>query len=83
MRNPVRAESAQNVGMYIRKVRLEKGLKQVDVTVAIGVDEMTIVNWEKRQAFPTGRFGEVKAIYECLGISYAEMPRQLCSSQFP
>jgi ribosome-binding protein aMBF1 (putative translation factor) len=31
-------------GQYIRKVRLEKGLKQVDVATTIGVDEMTMVN---------------------------------------
>jgi len=34
-------------GEYIRKARLEKGLTQKDVAEAIGVDEMTIVRWER------------------------------------
>jgi transcriptional regulator with XRE-family HTH domain len=34
-------------GQYIKKPRLDNGLRQVDVAKAIGVDEITIVTWER------------------------------------
>lgn len=39
----------------IRKWRLERGLFQRDLAKIIGVDEMTIVNWEKEGIKPTKR----------------------------
>jgi len=38
---------ASTFGQFIKKARLEKGLRQKDVAALIGVDEMTIVNWER------------------------------------
>lgn len=40
-------------GQFIRKARLEKVLRQVDVAEAVGVDEMTIVSWERSSVVPT------------------------------
>jgi transcriptional regulator with XRE-family HTH domain len=43
---------ATTSGEYIRKWRLEQGLLQVDLAKKIGVNEMTIVNWEKGKTRP-------------------------------
>jgi len=40
------------LGERIRKWRLERGLFQRDLAKLIGVDEMTIVNWEKGRTKP-------------------------------
>ena len=37
----------------VRKWRLEQGLRQKDLAKRIGVDEMTIVNWETGKTQPT------------------------------
>ena len=44
----------------------------MDVATAIGVDEMTIVNWEKRKTLPLRNQGKVERLcrfleLECLG----------------
>jgi len=44
---------ATTFGKCIKKWRLEQGLLQVDMGKMIGVDEMTIVNWEKDKTTPT------------------------------
>ena len=43
----------QTLGEHIRKRRLEQGLFQRNLAKLIGVDEMTIVNWEKEKTKPT------------------------------
>jgi len=43
----------RTLGERIRKWRLEQGLFQRDLAKMIGVDEMTIVNWEKGRTKPT------------------------------
>jgi DNA-binding XRE family transcriptional regulator len=42
----------RTLGERIRKWRLEQGLFQRDLANSIGVDEMTIVNWEKGRTRP-------------------------------
>jgi transcriptional regulator with XRE-family HTH domain len=59
-------------GDFIRKARLEKGLKQVEVSEAIGVDENTIVNWEKATGLPT-RYSKVKELCEFLPLDYPRL----------
>jgi transcriptional regulator with XRE-family HTH domain len=44
------------LGDHIRKRRLDLGLFQKDVAVTIGVDTMTICNWEKNQGAAQFRF---------------------------
>jgi transcriptional regulator with XRE-family HTH domain len=44
------------LGDHIRKRRLDLGLFQKDVAVAIGVDTCTITNWEKGHSEPELRF---------------------------
>jgi transcriptional regulator with XRE-family HTH domain len=43
------------LGQFIRKARLETELSQRDVAEGIGVDEMTIVNWERYATLTTPR----------------------------
>jgi len=40
------------LGQKIRKWRLEHGFFQKDLAKMVGVDEMTIVNWEKDKTAP-------------------------------
>ena len=39
-------------GQKIRKYRLERDLKQVDLAKLLNVDEMTVVNWESNRTKP-------------------------------
>jgi len=41
---------------YIRKWRMEKGICQADLAKRIGVNEMTIVNWEKGKTKPAQKY---------------------------
>jgi transcriptional regulator with XRE-family HTH domain len=43
----------RTLGERIKKWRLERGLFQRDLAKLIGVDEMTIVNWEKGRTKPS------------------------------
>jgi transcriptional regulator with XRE-family HTH domain len=53
------------LGERIKKWRLEQGLFQRDLAKIIGVDEMTIVNWEKGRTRPKGKNLErIKTILE-------------------
>lgn len=56
-------------GQYIRKARLEKELRQVEVAKAISVDEMTIANWEKAHQL-SRQFSKVKQACALLEIDY-------------
>ena len=49
----------------IKKWRLEHGLFQKDLAKMIGVNEMTIVNWEKGRALPSEK--NIEGIKEILG----------------
>jgi transcriptional regulator with XRE-family HTH domain len=44
------------LGDHLRKRRLDLGLFQKDVAVAIGVDTCTVTNWEKGHTEPELRF---------------------------
>ena len=43
---------ASTFGELIRKARLERGLKQVDLAEAVGVTEVAVVSWERRASWP-------------------------------
>ena len=55
----------RTLGEQIKKWRLERGLFQKDLAKMIGVNEMTIVNWEKGRALPTEK--NIEGIKEILG----------------
>nr|MBU1328980.1 helix-turn-helix domain-containing protein [Candidatus Omnitrophota bacterium] len=46
----------KTLGQRIRKHRLEKGFKQIDLAKRLKVDEATIINWEKDRTIPTNRY---------------------------
>jgi DNA-binding XRE family transcriptional regulator len=48
----------RTLGERIKKWRLEEGLFQRDLARLIGVDEMTIVNWEKGKTKPIKQYLE-------------------------
>ena len=57
----------KTLGQKIRKARLENGLLQVDLAKKIGVDEMSIVNWELDRNIPTKK--SHRRLREVLGIT--------------
>jgi transcriptional regulator with XRE-family HTH domain len=59
-------------GEFIRKARLEKGLKQMDVTEMIGVDVMTLSNGERISGV-LSRSKKVLAPCEALGLDYSSL----------
>jgi len=60
-------------GEFIRKARLEKGLRQEDVAQAIGVDEATITNWESYPTVPVRGFAVVRRLCGYLGLPMGEL----------
>jgi len=55
----------RTLGDRVRKRRLDLGLRQKDVAEQLGVDEMTINNWERHRTRPIGRL--LPAISRFLG----------------
>jgi ribosome-binding protein aMBF1 (putative translation factor) len=52
----------RTLGERVKKWSLEQGLFQMDLAKMIGVNEMTIINWEKGRTTPTKKnLGRVKA----------------------
>ena len=43
------------MGQFLRKLRLEKGLTQKQLAKKVGVNEMTVVGWEKNERIPLKR----------------------------
>jgi DNA-binding XRE family transcriptional regulator len=56
---------SETLGERIRKWRLEHDLFQRDLAMMAGVDEMTIVNWEKGKTSPLpSKFEKLQIIME-------------------
>jgi transcriptional regulator with XRE-family HTH domain len=61
----------RTLGERIKKWRLERGLFQRNLAKLIGVDEMTIVNWEKGRTKPTKKnLEQLQKILRILNYSY-------------
>jgi len=56
----------RTLGEQIKKRRFEQGVFQRDLAKMIGVDEMTIVNWEKGRTKPTQK--NIERIKTILGF---------------
>jgi DNA-binding transcriptional regulator YiaG len=56
--DPTYPKNPKTLGDYIRKWRMEQGISQLDLAETLGVDEMTVVNWEIRGMVP--RIKEVR-----------------------
>jgi DNA-binding XRE family transcriptional regulator len=64
--NPSFPENPVTIGDVIRKLRIEHGLFQKELAKGIGVDEMTIVSWEKSRTIPNKRY--MQRIADCFLI---------------
>ncbi len=65
-----RYDEPTTFGEYIRKARLEKGLKQRELAARVGVNEMTIANWERYATAPKRHHAKIRALCPSLNLSY-------------
>ena len=63
-------------GQSIRKARLEKGMRQKDLAKLVGVDEMTIVNWERYPTVPMRTHRKVESLCDLLPVEWSELKRR-------
>lgn len=70
--SPLYPKSLNTIGDHIRKVRLNRGLRQRDVAQIIGVDPFTILNWETGATKPKFRYMPV--IIRFLGCNPCPVP---------
>jgi DNA-binding XRE family transcriptional regulator len=61
----------RTVGARIRRLRLEQALYQKHLAELVGVDEMTIVNWEKDRTVPKGE--RLNRLARILGVEVREL----------
>lgn len=66
--NPTYPKNPSTLGDYIRKWRMEQGISQVDLAKRIGVNEMTIVNWEIKSKVPRIRSLREGLVREVPGV---------------
>jgi len=53
------------LGDHVRKRRLELGMQQKDVARRLGVDEMTVNNWERHRTTPApGFIGKIRGFLD-------------------
>ena len=57
--DPTYPTEPKTLGDYIRKYRMDKGISQVELAETLGVNDMTIVNWEKWKTKPAGDNGSL------------------------
>jgi DNA-binding XRE family transcriptional regulator len=67
--NPAYPKNPRTLGDYIRKCRIDKGFSQAELAETIGVNEMTIVNWEIKGMVP-----RIKEVRERLRRFIARLP---------
>jgi len=65
----------KTIGDHLRKKRLELKLLQKEVAQMLGVDEVTVYNWEKNRASP--RLQHTPKVVEFLGYLPFEEPETL------
>jgi DNA-binding XRE family transcriptional regulator len=66
--DPAYPKNPSTLGDYIRKYRKDKGISQVELSEKLGVNEMTIVNWEIRGMVPRIRSVREKLIRSVEGV---------------
>lgn len=54
--------------LTLRTLRINNGMRQTDVAVALGVNRKTIAAWEKGDSFPTA--DKIDAICDLFSVSY-------------
>jgi DNA-binding XRE family transcriptional regulator len=66
--DPSYPRNPRTLGDYIRKWRMDKGVSQVELASRIGVNEMTIVNWEVKGRVPRIRNLRERLTHEVEGV---------------
>lgn len=56
------------VQLTLKAARINKGLRQTDVAVALGVDRKTVSSWEKGKSMPNA--SKIPGICDVLGVAY-------------
>jgi DNA-binding transcriptional regulator YiaG len=67
----------RTLGERIKRLRRERGLHQTELARLAGVDEMTLVRWEKDRSVPKGQ--RLASLLRALGAESSE----LCPSPAP
>lgn len=57
--------------LTLKTLRINKGLRQTDAAVALGVNRKTIAAWEKGTSLPTA--DKIDAICELYSVSYDDI----------
>lgn len=71
------------VGEHIRSVRRERGLRQVDVAVLLGVTPVTVLHWERNATAPTPKDGpSIVAFLAYLPLPITTLAEQLYAVRF-
>lgn len=69
------ADRGDMLGAHLRRARKIRGLRQIDAAVMMGVDEHTVIDWEKERKQPTVR--QYPAIIAFLGYEPWPEPQTL------
>lgn len=70
--DPAYPKEIRTLGDHLRKRRLDLGLRQRQVALTLGVDAMTVNNWEVGRTAPKISF--IPSIYDFLGYGPWEPP---------
>lgn len=57
--------------LTLKTLRINKGLRQVDMAVALGVNRKTVAAWEKGESLPA--VDKIDAICELFSVSYDDI----------
>lgn len=57
--------------MNLYSIRTKKGISQVELANALGVNKSAVCNWEKNKAFPST--GKLRSIADYLGCTVDEL----------
>ncbi len=75
---PSYPKNPQTLGERIRKARMDKGLYAKELAKLIGIDEDTVINWEKDRNMP--QYGDVRNLQDTLDL---KLPAVLIYRDYP
>lgn len=58
----------QIVQLTLKAARINKGMRQADMALALGVDRKTVSSWEKGKSMPNA--SKIPEICAVLGVAY-------------
>jgi transcriptional regulator with XRE-family HTH domain len=75
---PSYPKNPQTLGERIRKARMDKGLYAKELAKLVGVDECTLINWEKDRNMP--QYKDVRNLQDALDL---KLPAVLIYRDYP